>query len=364
MNKQQQEDLNRTNELKVKIWSQVIKNKYMNKPNPDEISIDDIESNQGRVQKAMRLLGREVKYVGEANRNRYNGDSHTIQMYKVMNLDDSSSFASKPEFMDVLHGTHNRLFPITYQNQTDMDTICYNNLYDLRPECIIYVYWNEKEFDFVRTEYEMRIYPIALLDVRMKHIMRSLVEHYFHTFFHNRMEEYLGLKEGSIKKEDHFDPKIRNFAAHGHRFNMKKYYGKNGFLEEYTHFRDYFQALIDQMKMFQYYVDNAGGQDAVIERYRKDIITTLPKKAPLYAFTTQVKEDSVYSRLTPIEDQFKNQYLNAFILKNAQYLNYNLLYSEDKEILYIDLNDRCIRVNDDTTFTPDQGELDLIAGKA
>jgi hypothetical protein len=336
MNKQQREDLDRTNELLINIWSKVIKNKYLNLPDSDVINQDDIESNQGRIQKAIRLLGNNIEYAGEAKRNRYNGDTRTVQRYRVLNLDNSRQFATKPAFKDTLQLIHNELFPIAYSSQESMDTICYQNLYEIRPDCIIYVYWNEKEFDFVKVVGELRIYPIASLDTRMK------------------------LKEGAIKKEDHFNPKIRNFAAHGHRFDIQKYYGKNGFLEEYTHFRDYFQALMDQMKMFQYYVDNAGGQITLTEKYRKDIITTLPKKAPLYAFTQAIE----FNRLTPVKDQFKNPYLNAFILKNAQYLNYNFLYSDNTDLLYIDLNDRSTRDTTDTPFTPDQGELDLIAGKA
>lgn len=354
MNKQQREDLERTNELLIRIWGTVIKNMYMNKPNPDEITIDQIEDHQGRIQKALKLLGSNVQYIGEKP-----AKYGTNKMYKVLNLDQSKQFAKKPEFFDTIKLIHNTLFPIHFSSQQRIDTLCYENILEMKIyENVIYVYWNEKEFDIVREDNNyIRIYPIASLDIRMKHIMKSLVEHYFHSYFHNRIEEYLGLKEGSIKKDDHFTPQIRNFAAHGHRFSLDKYYGKNGFLEEYTHFRDYFQALIDQMTAFQSIIDNAGGHAAVVEKFRKDIIASLLKKAPLNAFSTPPKSEIYH--VTTIDDQYRNQYLNAFILKNAHYLNYDLLYAEDKEILFIDKNGRCSHA-DDTPFTPDQNELDLI----
>lgn len=354
MNKQQREDLERTNELLTRIWGTVIKNKYRNIPNPDEITIDQIEDHQGRIQKAIKLLGRNIQYIGEKP-----AKYGTNKMYKVKNLENSKQFVKMPGFFDVIKLIHNTLFPIHFENQHDMDTLCYENLLEMKSENVLYVYWNEKEFDIVRTtNTDIRIYLRASLEIRMKHIMKSLVEHYFHSYFHNRIEEYLGLKEGSIKKDDHFTPQIRNFAAHGHRFSLDKYYGKNGFLEEYTHFRDYFQALIDQMTSFQTIIDNAGGHAAVVEKFRKDIIASLLKKAPLNAFSTPPEPKQYH--VTTIDDQYRNQYLNAFILKNAHYLNYDVLYADDKEILYIDRNGRCSHA-DDTPFTPDQDELDIIS---
>lgn len=358
MNKQQREDLDRTNELLTRIWGTVIKNKYRNKPNPDEITINQIESHQGRIQKAIKLLGRNIKYIGEQKVT----TSRSIKMYKVLNLDQSKQFAKEPGFFDVIKLIHNTLFPINYDNQHDMDTLCYEHLLDMKGEHVIYVYWNEKEFDIVRGDdrNDIRIYLRASLDKRMKAIMRSLVEHYVHSFFHNHIEDCLGLRSGAIKTEDHFSPKIRNFAAYGHRFTMEKFYGKNGFLDEYTHFRDYFQALIDHMKDFQTHIDKAGGHAAIIEQYRKEIIASLLKKAPLAAFSTLPKKEAYQA--TSIADQYKNPYLNAFILKNAQYLNYDVLYSDDKDILYIDQNGRC-SFAEDTTFQPKFDELELIAGK-
>lgn len=62
MNKQQAEDLERTIELKLKVWAHVA-NKLINKSvNPYEIPLDNIENNRGRQKKALRLLDDVVSF--------------------------------------------------------------------------------------------------------------------------------------------------------------------------------------------------------------------------------------------------------------------------------------------------------------
>lgn len=53
MNKAQQEELDRINELKARIWSRAIINLMRDNKNPFEITEDEIESNKGRIEKAL-----------------------------------------------------------------------------------------------------------------------------------------------------------------------------------------------------------------------------------------------------------------------------------------------------------------------
>jgi len=70
-----------------------------------------------------------------------------------------------------------------------------------------------------------------------------------------------------------------------------------------------------------------------------------------------------------MDDKFNNPFFNAFILRNSEYMNYDLLYGDNKDILFINEDDCCTvsmrqvnNITGDTIFTPKQDELDLIKG--
>lgn len=363
MNKQQLEELERTNELKCTVWGKALLNELLQKTNPHEITSESIESNLGRISKAIRLLGNNVRYIGERVIKESWGNSRKTY-YQVQNIEDSRQYEEVPTFPTDLPTVHDNIFDFSPSSQFDMDTVAYRSISSLTRKETIYVYWHQNEFDIVSGEPDVRLYPKALLDTRFKLIMRSMVEQFFHSNFHTRIESYLGLPEESIKMEDHFKLEIRNFAAHGHRFSLEKYFGTNGFMEEYTHFRDYFQALINKMNDFRTVIQAAGGHVAITEKYRKDIITFLKRSAPLHAFQTTVDRDD------SIDKTFKNPFLNSFILRNAQYLDYDTLYSNDKNILFINESNTCTSrkgrrlIGEDTAFIPDPKELELINTEA
>jgi len=372
MNKQQLEDLERTIELKKIVWGKVAYNLLTKKDDPYEIRSEAIESHRGRIDKAVRLLSDNVRFIGEKEVQESWGKTHA-PIYRVNNLEYSKEFQKEPTFITTLAETHDALFEYYTTFQYAIDTVIYRDVSSLTDEETIYVYWHQDEFNIVHGKDDSReytrLYPVALLDLRMKLIMRSLVEQYFHTNFHSRVETYLNLPEGSIKKEDHYSPEIRNFAAHGHRFTLEQYFGTNGFLEEYTHFRDYFQALLNSLNHFREVIETAGGHAAVVEHYRKDIITHLKRNAPLCAFQKISDPESRFHihHNKDIEEMYHNPFLNVFILRNAAYLDYDTLYKEDVSILFInDKNECTARVGTapliDTAFKPQQGELDLIKG--
>ncbi len=373
MNKQQLEDLERTIELKKIIWGKAAYNLLTKKDDPYEIRSEAIESHRGRIGKAVRLLGDNVEDLGDKEVKESWGMTQ-VSMYKVRNLEDSKEFQKVPKFITTLAETHDALFNYYFSFQYDIDTIIYRDLSSLSNEETLYVYWHQDEYSIVHGKDEeggeyTRLYPKASLDLRMRLVMRALVEQYFHSNFHSRVETYLNLPEGSIKKEDHYSPEIRNFAAHGHRFTLEQYFGTNGFLEEYTHFRDYFQALLNSLNHFREVIETAGGHAAVVEHYRKDIITHLKRNAPLCAFQKISDPESRFHihHNKDIEEMYHNPFLNVFILRNAAYLDYDTLYKEDVSILFInDKNECTARVGTapliDTAFKPQQGELDLIKG--
>lgn len=365
MIKLNREETARLNDLKLTVWSHVARKTLKKETSPNEITAETIESHRGRIGKALRLLDGYVSY-DRTDSDNSRGYTKTAKIYKIDRMDESKDLGNAPTFLFDIPHIHDEVFG-EKENQFDMDTVAFKNIGNLSREEVIYVYWHPDEYLFAENKKEIRIYPKALLDTRMKAIMRAIIEQYFHSNFHSRVEEYLSIPTGSIKKEDHFDISIRNFSAHGHRFTMDKYFGNNGFLEEYTHYRDYFEALIKSLNNLRSHIDAAGGHAVIVEQYRKDIISNLLKKAPLCAFQPYKKKP--YGTVTTIEDKFNNPFLNSFILRNSGYMDYELLYMGDKEILFINEVDLCtfnVQYHKegvgDKTFTPNPNEIDLIKG--
>jgi hypothetical protein len=366
MIKLNREETMRLEELKLIVWSYVARETLGRGKTPYEIFVDSIEKNKGRIGKALRLLEGYVTYK-RLHSNNHNGYTWTTKIYAVDRMEESEYLGKAPVFTSDLPHIHDELFTGEYQHQYGVDTVVFQEIRSLTKEELIYVYWHKDEYLFTEYKKETKIYPKALLDVRMKAIMRAIIEQYFHSNFHSRVEEYLSVPTGSVKHDDHFDVSIRNFAAHGHRFTMDKYFGTNGFLEEYTHYRDYFEALIKSLNTFNTIIDNTGGHAAIVEKYRKDIISTLLKKAPLCAFQPYTSKG--YGVDITMDDKFNNPFFNAFILRNSEYMNYDLLYGDNKDILFINEDDCCTvsmrqvnNITGDTIFTPKQDELDLIKG--
>lgn len=371
-------DLERLEELKRIIWGHAATRSICSEDNPFLIAEETICDHKGRAAKAIRLLtdAGYISWAGRKTIKRIWGDT-TIKTYNIHKMEESRAVEVEPVFITDIQNTHDEIFNNVFDTQFEFDTVIYKNAGALGNKYAIYVYWHQEDYEIITHKdsitWEVRLYPKSLKDLRFKNIMRSLVEQYFHSNFHTKVEEYLNVPEGSIKKDDHFELKIRNFAAHGHRFSMEKYFGKNGFKNEYTHFKEYFTALINRLDTFQGIINEAGGQEVVTEKYRKEIISNLLTSAHLYSFQ-QKKEKNRYYRyfnaVLDIERQFKNPFINVFMLKHVNYLNYEVLFNEDKEILYINEDNVCKgydrninAISDqDTKFTPNKDELDFIAG--
>lgn len=366
MNKAQQEELDRINELKAKIWSRTIINLMRDNKNPFEITKDEIESNKGRIEKALRLLDSYVTFNREevVKSNSY---SRTIkEIYTVDMLDESIDFGTAPIFDISVTFLHDQIFKNELNSKSDMDNIGYRSIDSLSPTEIIYVYWHQEEYSILKTKTtftRIDVLPKALLDIRTKTMLRAIIDQYYHNHFHSRLEKYLDLPEGSIKTTDHFDISIRNFAAHGYRFSMEAYYGTGGFQQEYQHFHDYFEALLKNLKKFGEIIEKAGGHAEIVKSYRKEIIEHLLITSPLHAFQP-IKDDTDIPwnlRKDDIEKAFDNPYFNSFILTHAQFFEYDTLYGEDTSILVIDAYNSCKNFKE-TTFSPEADEFYMIEG--
>lgn len=360
------EEVNRLDELKLIIWSYHARESLQSNKKSDTIPEQTIESNRGRIGKALRLLGNYVTPCGTRTVSTSYGSTRKENAYKINNMGESQPLSKAPTFYTELPDIHDCIFyKYNIISQFQMDTIAYKDVCYLSSNEVLYVYWHREDYQIITEDDTTKIYPIALLETYTKAVLRTIIEQYFHTNFHSRIEKYLNIPENSLKHNDMFNPKIRNFSAHGFRFTKEKYFGHNGFMSEYTHYRDYFEALIKSLEVFHSKIQEAGGHEAVLENTRKEIISDLIENTPLKAFQP-LKDKNLYSPVS-IPEYFDNPYLNTYILRNSAYLTYDLLYGEDQSILFIDKENKCKtnqhdKVCEDTTYIPDQDELNLING--
>jgi hypothetical protein len=363
MNQTQKEELERTHELKAKVWSRTAYKIMTGQPNPYEITRDVIESNKGRIEKALRLLDSYTIYTRIDQEKAYGRNAKNTVIYTVQHLDESIFIGTAPSFDISIQFLHDRIFDYTLSKKSDMDTIGFRSLDSLSNTEILYVYWHQEEYIILNIEKIIHVLPRAIDETRIKTILRAIIEQNLHTNFHYWVEKYLGIPEGSINRDDHFDISIRNFAAHGYRFSNIAYYGTNGFQEEYQHFHDYFEALLKNLMKFKELIHAAGGHDKIVESYRKEIIEELLVSSPLYAFQPPEDDSNIPwdQRRPETEKRLRNPFLNAFLLAQAQYFDYDTLYEGDTSLLVIDKNNNCMRF-EETTFTPNINERALIEG--
>jgi hypothetical protein len=353
MNKADQQDTVRTNELKLHVWAHVAMNLLHNNKNPYEIKADEIEKHKGKRSKAIRLLEDTIEYEGYSK----GVYRDTVAVYNVQGFEDSKSLAVKLDMLPDINIIHDYMFGyLCTRSQENMDTCQYSDIKYLSNDNLLYVYWHREEYQFVEmTDKNIVVYPKAYHDLRTKYMVRAIIDHYLHIHLHDHIEHLIGVPAGSIKTNDNFQLTVRNFAAHGYRFSTEAYFGTGGFKEEYTHFKDYFEALLKNLEKLQNLIQKAGGQENIIAYYRKNIITILIEAAPLYIFQPYVKS---YDEETT--NVFTNPYLNSFLLRNAQYLDYDTLYGEDTSILKIGEDETCIV--QETYFTPNPEEINMIKG--
>lgn len=345
MTKNQIEDMKRTEELKVLVWSNVARNSMGKDKINNEITIRSIESNRGRQTKAIRLLGGIVS-IGRIERVK----GVPIQYYNVHDFNKSLSYAEKPSFDTDIKSLHDDIVSIA-RDQFEMDTIAYKVHRYMSGKESLYVYWNQDEFDIKGVKEDFVVYPKVLLEQRTKTMLRSIVEQYFHNNYHSMVEKRLSLSKGSLKTEDHTTINVRNFTAHGYLFNEESFTGKNGFMDEYTHFRDYFQALTKNLSHLQKVIEAAGGYAALLKEFRLESINEILSNSPMHIFN---KDYDAYN-----DDVFNSPYLNTFILRNSQHFNYETLYNDDLSILVIN-EDNSSEYAKKTPFNPDQNEIAMI----
>lgn len=352
----------RTEQLLLRIYSHVAGSLLRGKTKDAyHISTTMIETNKGRRNKALRLLEPYIKYIGtKTNKTIYGSTSSEIIYDIQMFATESQRLAVKPEFMTTWENFHSLIYEHhKAHNQDTFDLIGYKTFSQIKIEGILYIYWHQDEYSIIESNEDFYAYPKEHTYTRIQNILRAIVEQEYQDGFITKIECYLGLKPESLKREQTFNIKVRNFCSLAGDFSSEQYFGKNGFRDEYSHYKNYFEALLINLKRLDELIQSKGGQEAITREIRKNTIKELIEEAPL-RINREVDESILWFDEKE-EKRMYQKYASVFILRNSNLFDYNILFGLDESIQYI-IDNSVHRITKDNTrtFVPDKAEVQVI----
>jgi len=355
----------RLTELKLRIWGHVAR-KLLQHPSAEHtIPKVEIESHRGRIDKAINDLRGLVSPKG------MDKEGHTI--YRVHDFEtQSADLGAAPEFKTTWQEYHDEIFK-TYgaYSQNEFDRIGYIETNHLNDAHAIYVYWHQNEYDFIKDKKEIYVYPRVHCASRIKAMLRGIVEQHYQDDFNTKLEHYLNIPEGSLKRDDKYKVTVRNFCARAADLSEGRYFGDKGFKEEYEHYRLYYEALQYSLNKLAALIQEKGGYANIIREMRQTSMQELLINAPL-CINNEIEEieeesneiEEIEKKSRDIKGKFKLKFLNTFLLRNSGYFEYDTLYTHDESVTYMEDNKAVIRENsmdaESHEFTPDKEELKII----
>lgn len=331
------DDYDRLEELKLKIFGQVARQLLNGNKTPYVVSSNEIEPHGGRVKKAVRLLKEAgvIVYKGRTA-SRYNSED----TYKVLTFDrDSASYKQEPRFKT--HWTqHLNETTQTYSyrgygtscdrggvtSQEEADTIGFRRTGNLSSGEALYVYHHRDDFSISIIQETANVYPNAGLEELRRQILKSVVETRFQDHFQEKLTAYLGLPEESFKREESTNMSHRQFSYHAVAFTPEHY---EGFIEEYTHYKTYFEAMLHQVHKTLDLIKEKGGHAEIVKEMRIAAIQEILEEIPLYIAQKHDTREYGY------ESEIHISCLYRYILRNSEFMDYEYLYGDDTSIVHI-----------------------------
>ena len=347
-------------ELKLRIWGTVAVNLLNNKENPYVIPASKIESHGGRIGKAIKDLGGLISPARSKD---------SARAYQVHDFEtQSADLAVAPTFITTWQEHHDKIFTgYGICSQSDFDLAGYIDVDRLGHAGALYVYWHQDEYDIATVKAErgeaanVYVYPRALRETRIKAMLRAIVESHYNDDYITKLEHYLSIPEGSLKRNDTFEIEVRNFSARAADLSAERYYGTSGFKAEYSHHREYLDALLHNLSKLDALVQSKGGYEHIHREMRKASMVELLERAPLHI---NYEDDEINS--TPIGTEkykvYKSKYPSTYLLRHSAYFDYDTLYGTDESVTYIDGGSAVENSYSakDHEYTPDEDEAHII----
>jgi hypothetical protein len=360
------EDLERLLQLKRRIFGTVAKKLLKDPEAPHVVTDHLIESNAGRIQKAVRDLSNYVSRIKgtTGGAGRYSSDNQAT--YRVYGFkEESAELGVAPKFFSTWQDLHDELFcQVSYDNnyrsradidsQEEYDRIGYREVSALRNSEAIYVYWHQNEYRIFHVEEtssrysasapekRVYIYPLALEETRIKSILRAIVEAHYQDDYTTKLGRYLDIPVDLLKDDDSDFFHTRNFSARAADLTQARFFGTRGYQEEYRHCVAFFDAKLRALAKMDAVVQSRGGYENVAREMRKASMEELLLNAPLVVNydashdDTVDESDSAYSAQALQKKKYKDKYLNTLLLRNSQYFVYDTLFGEDESVQYFE----------------------------
>jgi len=348
-------------ELKHRIWGTVAVNFLNNKENPYVIPASKIESHGGRIGKAIKDLGGLVSPARSKD---------SARAYQVHDFEtQSADLAVAPTFITTWQECHDEIFNKRYgiNSQSDFDLAGYIDVDRLGHAGALYVYWHQDEYEFATVKAErgeaanVYVYPRALRETRTKAMLRAIVESHYNDDYITKLEHYLSIPEGSLKRNDTYEIEVRNFSARAADLSHDRFYGTNGFQEEYAHHREYLDALLHNLSKLDALIQSKGGYEHIHREMRKASMVELLEQAPLHI---NYEDEEINS--TPVGTKkyqvYKSKYPSVYLLRHSAYFDYDTLYGTDESVTYIDGGSAVENSYSakDHEYTPNEDECHII----
>lgn len=354
-----QEDTNRLNELKTKIFGFAARRLIRGDKKPFEIEAREIEQHRGRREKAVRLLKCDgcLEFLRTKKDPNSYRDSET-PVYSILKFDtDSQQYAVVPTFTEKWYQFYQDIFLNRYNihNQDEYDVVGYRTTSDLKHGEAISTWWNKDLYDIVtvrdanNNDKSTHVYPKALRVIRIRAMLRAIIEHSVQVNYHDQLAEALGYPKGSLKEEESFTISYRNVA---HNIQLLTKPVMEEFVKEYQYRIEFFKSLAGSLQAFMDKVDQSGGYEVTVRKFRKDRMEALLVESPLL-INAKYKEE--------YGDAGMNRWINSccarFLLRHSDEFNYDILYGSDESVSY--LKSDTVELDHETFFKPEENEVRL-----
>jgi hypothetical protein len=135
------------------------------------------------------------------------------------------------------------------------------------------------------------------------------------------------------------------------------YTGTGGFLEEYTHYRKYFEGLTQHLNTIDRMVEEKGGHAVMVREMRIDSIQQLLMDAPLHINYVSPDKSTDYDKEKKNE---RSKVTSVYLLRHSDYFDYDILYAEDTTIEHVTGYDVVNAVDSNYVFKPTEDTIKVV----
>lgn len=352
-------DTERLQQDVLRAYKHVALQRIRGEKDPDYVDLSTIEPNGTKRKKTIRLLN-QYKYLGlqktDTSKSYYR--TRTYKKHQILHFEEESKdLASREVYRTTWKQLYEKVTTPYLSRSDHMENVGYEDINRLSPSAVLDYYWHPEDYDVQERDSSIDIYPKEHLTQRCISILRCLVEYEYNERYVRVLEKRAGLPEGSLPKESKITYTVRNFAHTPRDFNEHAYHGEGGYLPELDHHIAYLKALRSRLCKCVQAARDAGGYDILARQYRQAAMKDLLEDAPLRMNTGERDSAGDY-----IRDSGTIPLGARYILKHADLFDYETLYADGEEALYI--HDGFIQDEPYKPHVPEEGQLSLIKAEA